>query len=150
MSDVLHKMPEFIGNHLALAALFLLLLLGLIGTQLLVLLRKYKELTPAGLTLLINREGPLLIDLSAYADYEKGHVPGSRHVAMSQFDPEHKDIAKAKDVPVVVIDKDGRGASDKAAQRLVKAGFGKVYTLAGGVIAWQQAQLPLAKGKNPG
>jgi len=49
-----------------------------------------------------------------------------------------------------VIDKDGRGASDKAAQRLVKAGFSKVYTLGGGVIGWQQAQLPVAKGKNPG
>jgi rhodanese-related sulfurtransferase len=150
MSDILHKLPEFLGNHLALAALFLVLLLGLVGTQLLMLLRKYKELTPAGLTLLINREGPLLIDLSAYADYEKAHVPGSRHVAMSQFDPEHKDMAKAKDVPVVLIDKDGRGASDKAAQRLVKAGFSKVYTLGGGVIGWQQAQLPVAKGKNPG
>jgi rhodanese-related sulfurtransferase len=150
MSDILHKLPEFLGNHLALAALFLVLLLGLVGTQLMMLLRKYKELTPAGLTLLINREGPLLIDLSAYADYEKAHVPGSRHVAMSQFDPEHKDIAKAKDVPVVLIDKDGRGASDKAAQRLVKAGFSKVYTLNGGVISWQQAQLPVAKGKNPG
>jgi rhodanese-related sulfurtransferase len=150
MSDILHKLPEFLGNHLALAALFLVLLLGLVGTQLMMLLRKYKELTPAGLTLLINREGPLLIDLSAYADYEKAHVPGSRHVAMSQFDPEHKDIAKAKDVPVVLIDKDGRGASDKAAQRLVKAGFSKVYTLNGGVIGWQQAQLPVAKGKSPG
>ena len=150
MSDVLHKLPEFLGNHLALAALFLVLLLGLIGTQLLMLLRKYKELTPAGLTLLINREGPLLIDLSAYADYEKAHVPGSRHVAMSQFEPEHKEIAKAKDVPVVLIDKDGRGATDKAAQRLVKAGFSKVYTLGGGVMGWQQAQLPVAKGKNPG
>jgi len=150
MNDVLHKLPEFIGNHLALIALFLILLAGLVGTQLLMLLRKYKALTPASLTLLINREGPLLIDLSAYADYEKAHVPGSRHVAISQFDPEHKDIAKAKDVPVVVIDKDGRGASDKAAQRLVKAGFSKVYTLGGGVLAWQQAQLPVAKGKNPG
>ena len=147
MSDVLHKLPQFIGNHLALAALFLALLLGLVVTQLLVLLRKYKELTPAGLTLLINRESPLMVDLSAYADYEKAHVPGSRHVAMSQFDPEHKDLAKAKDLPVVLIDKDGRTAG-KAAQRLVKAGFSKVYTLGGGVLAWQQAQLPVAKGKN--
>jgi len=145
MSDVLHKLPQFIGNHLALAALFVILLLGLIVTQLMVLLRKYKELTPAGLTLLINRESPLLIDLSAYADFEKAHVPGARHVAMSQFDPENKDLAKAKDLPVVLMDKDGRGV-DKAAQRLVKAGFTKVHTLGGGVLAWQQAQLPVAKG----
>jgi rhodanese-related sulfurtransferase len=147
MSDVLHKLPEFIGNHLALVALFFALLLAIIVVEILTLFRKYKELTPAGLTLLINREGPLLVDLSAYADFEKAHVPGSRHVAMSQFDPEQKDLAKAKDLPVVLIDKDGRN-SGKAAQRLVKAGFSKVYTLGGGVLAWQQAQLPVAKGKN--
>jgi rhodanese-related sulfurtransferase len=145
MNDFLHKLPTFVGNHLALSALFVIILLALVAMEFGRLLRKYKELTPAGLTLLINRESPLLVDLSARADFEKMHVPGARHVLMSQFDPEHKDLAKARDLPVVVMDKDGRG-SDKAAQRLVKAGFSKVYTLGGGVLAWQQAQLPLAKG----
>jgi rhodanese-related sulfurtransferase len=65
---------------------------------------------------------------------------------MSQFDPEKKELAKAKDLPVVVMDKDGHGNSAKAAQRLVKAGFEKVYTLGGGVLAWHAAQLPVAKG----
>jgi rhodanese-related sulfurtransferase len=105
-----------------------------------------KELSPSGQTQLINRENPLLIDLSAIAENEKMHVPGARHVAMSQFDPENKDRAKARELPVVVMDKDGRGNSVKAAQRLVKAGFGKVHTLGGGVLAWQAAQLPVAKG----
>jgi len=145
MNDFLHKLPTFVGNHLALSALFVILLLALVVMELTRLLRKYQELTPAGLTLLINRENPLLVDLSARADFEKMHVPGARHVLPSQFDPEHKDLAKAKELPVVVMDKDGR-ASDKAAQRLVKAGFAKVYTLGGGVLAWQQAQLPVAKG----
>lgn len=145
MNDFLHKLPTFVGNHLALSALFVIILLALVAMEFGRLLRKYKELTPGGLTLLINRESPLLVDLSARADFEKMHVPGARHVLPSQFDPEHKDLAKARDLPVVVMDKDGRGA-DKAAQRLVKAGFTKVYTLGGGVLAWQQAQLPLAKG----
>ena len=145
MNDFLHKLPTFVGNHLALSALFVIILLALVALEFGRLLRKYQELTPAGLTLLINRESPLLVDLSARADFEKMHVPGARHVLPSQFSPEHKDLAKAKDLPVVVMDKDGRG-SDKAAQRLVKAGFSKVYTLGGGVLAWQQAQLPLAKG----
>jgi rhodanese-related sulfurtransferase len=145
MNDFLHKLPTFVGNHLALSALFVIILAALVAMEFGRLLRKYKELTPGGLTLLINRENPLLVDLSARADFEKMHVPGARHVLPSQFDPEHKDLAKAKDLPVVVMDKDGRG-SDKAAQRLVKAGFTKVYTLGGGVLAWQQAQLPLAKG----
>ena len=146
MNDILHKLPEFIGNHAALAALFAILLVALIATQIAELFSKTRELTPAGLTLLINRETPLLIDLSAIADFEKMHVPGAKHVAMSQFDPENKDLAKAKELPVVVMDKDGRGNSVKAAQRLVKAGFVKVHTLGGGVLAWHAAQLPVAKG----
>ncbi len=146
MNDVLHKLPEFLGNHVALAALFAVLLLALVAMQIAELFSKTRELTPAGLTMLINRENPLLIDLSSIAEFEKMHVPGAKHVAMSQFDPEQKDLAKAKELPVVVMDKDGRGNSIKAAQRLVKAGFGKVHTLGGGVLAWQAAQLPVAKG----
>jgi rhodanese-related sulfurtransferase len=146
MNDILRKLPEFIGNHMALAALFVILLVALIATQIMQLFSKTKELTPAGLTGLINRDNPLLIDLSSLADFEKMHVPGAKHVAMSQFDPEKKELAKAKDLPVVVMDKDGHGNSVNAAQRLVKAGFEKVYTLGGGVLAWHAAQLPVAKG----
>lgn len=146
MNDFLHKLPEFLGNHAALSALFVILLVALIALQVMALFSKTKALSPAGLTQLINRENPLLIDLSARAEFEKMHLPGSRHVAMSQFDPENKDLAKAKDLPIVVIDKDGHGNSAKAAQRLVKAGFGKVHTLEGGVLAWHAAQLPVAKG----
>ena len=146
MNDVLQKLPEFIGHHGALVALFAVLLVGLIATQLIELFSKTRELTPGSLTLLINRDNPLLIDLSARGDFEKMHVPGARHVAMAQFDPEHKDLAKAKALPVVVMDKDGHGNASKAAQRLVKAGFVKVHTLGGGVLAWHAAQLPVAKG----
>ncbi|WP_431635498.1 rhodanese-like domain-containing protein [Dyella sp. KULCS107] len=146
MNDFLHKLPTFVGNHIALSALFVILLVAVIVTQLMTLLRKYKELTPAGLTLLMNRENPLLVDISPRDSYEKGHIPGAKHVLMSQFDPESKDLAKAKDLPVVVICRAGQTAQG-AAQRLVKAGFQKVYFLGGGMGAWTQAQLPVAKGK---
>ncbi|MEW5836423.1 MAG: rhodanese-like domain-containing protein [Pseudomonadota bacterium] len=146
MNDFLHKLPTFLGNHLALSALFVLLLLALIVTQLMTLLRKFKELTPAGLTLLMNRENPLLVDISPRDSFEKGHIPGAKHVLMSQFDPESKDLAKAKELPVVVICRSGQTAQG-AAQRLVKAGFQKVFYLGGGMGAWNQAQLPVVKGK---
>ena len=145
MSNFLSKLPIFLANHWILSTLLTLLLIALVVVQTLLLKRKFKAISPAELTLLINRESPLLIDLSSRADYEKSHLPGSRHVMPSQFDPEHKDLAKAKELPVVLIDKDGRGL-DSAAQRLIKAGFSRVYLLGGGVAGWRQAQLPLAKG----
>jgi rhodanese-related sulfurtransferase len=96
---------------------------------------------------MINRGEPLVIDLSAIADYQKGHIPGSKQVSPSQFDPESKDLAKAKDLQVVTVCRNGM-ESGKAARRLVKAGFTNVATLAGGINAWKQADLPLAKGKH--
>lgn len=146
MNDVLQKLPEFAHNHMGWVALFVAILLALIATEIGTLFRKWKGLTPAGLTQLINRDNPLMIDLSASADFEKAHVPGAKNVAMSQFDPEHKDLAKAKELPVVLIDKDGRTLA-KPAARLVKAGFTRVFVLDGGTFAWQNAQLPTAKGK---
>ena len=145
MNDFLHKLPEFVGHHMALSALFMVLLVALIATHIGTLFSKVKELSPAGLTALINRETPLLIDISPRDSFDKAHVPGSRHVAMSQFDHENKNLAKAKELPVVLICRSGQTAS-KAAQRLVKAGFSHVYVLAGGMSAWQEAQLPVAKG----
>jgi rhodanese-related sulfurtransferase len=147
MNDVLHKLPEFVTNHTALVALFVVLLVALVVSEASSLFRKWKSLTPAGLTQLINRDTPLIVDLSATADFEKGHIPGAKNVAMSQFDPEtQKDLSKAKALPVVLVDKDGRGVG-KAANRLIKAGFAQVFVLEGGTYAWQTAQLPLAKGK---
>ncbi len=77
---------------------------------------------------------------------QEGHVPGAKNVQMSQFDPENKALAAAKALPVVLVCKAGQTSGD-AAKRLKKAGFEKVFVLDGGIGAWQQAGLPLAKGR---
>jgi rhodanese-related sulfurtransferase len=146
MQDILHRLPEFIGNHTLLAMMFVAILVALVAGEVSRLFRGYKELTPAGLTLLINRENALLVDLSSNQDYERGHIAGAKHVPLSQFDPENKDLAKVKDLPVAVYCKNGT-TSAQAAKRLLKAGFKQVFWLGGGLAAWQQADLPTAKGK---
>jgi len=147
MSDFIHRLPEFLGNHLYLTLGFIGVLLALVVSEAQRFTRGYKALTPAGLTHLINRENALVIDVSSLQDFEKGHVPGARHVAMSQFDAENKDLVKAKELPVAIYDRGGQ-MSGTAAQRLAKAGFSRVYWLEGGLAAWTEAQLPLAKGRS--
>jgi rhodanese-related sulfurtransferase len=66
---------------------------------------------------------------------------------MSQFDPESKDLAKVRDLPVAVVCKTGQ-TSAEACKRLAKAGFTKVHWLDGGLGAWRTADLPLVKGKS--
>jgi rhodanese-related sulfurtransferase len=146
MDDILHHLPEFIGHHTLLVMLFVVLLLALVGGEVSRLFRGYRELTPAGLTQLINRENALVVDLSSTADFDKGHIAGAKNVLMSQFDPENKELVKVKELPIALYCKSGN-TSSQAAARLVKAGFKHVYWLGGGLAAWRQADLPTARGK---
>jgi rhodanese-related sulfurtransferase len=123
------------------------LTLALVYTEIARLFTGFKAITPATLTALINREDALLVDVSPSGDFEKGHIAGAKNVQVSQFDPESKLLAKVRDLPVVVTCRSGVTDS-AAAKRLVKAGFKKVYLLEGGNAAWQQASLPLVKGKS--
>ena len=146
MQEFLTRLPPFLGHHLLLVATFVVIILALIGLEVSKKFRGFRELTPGALVQMINRGEPLVIDLSALADFEKGHITGSKNVTPSQFDPENKDLAKAKGLQIVTVCKNGM-ESGKAAKRLVKAGFTNVATLAGGINAWKQADLPLVKGK---
>ena len=147
MHEFMTRLPQFIGHHILLVLAFVVIILALIGLEVSRRFRGFRELTPGALVQMINRGSPLVVDLSAIADYQKGHIPGSKQVTPSQFDPESKDLAKAKDLQVVTVCRNGT-ESGKAAKRLVNAGFTNVATLAGGINAWKQADLPLAKGKN--
>ena len=91
----------------------------------------------------------LVVDVSSIADYEAGHIPGARHVAIGQFDPESKELAKVRDRPVAVVCRNGQ-VSGQAAKRLRKAGFSRVYWLEGGARTWIDAHMPLVKGRATG
>lgn len=108
--------------------------------------RSYKSLRPAEVVALVNRENALVVDLRAVADFQKGHIAGSKNVQMSQFDPEGKQLAPAKVLPVVLVCQNGVTVTG-AAKRLKQAGFQNVHILDGGIAAWQAAELPLVKGK---
>lgn len=142
----LPELLAFAGRHPYLLLGLAGLTLALIYNEASVLFRGYKGLAPAGLTALVNRDNALVVDLRPVADFDKGHIPGARNVQMSQFDPENKQLAAAKSLPVVLVCKAGQTAGT-AAKRLRKAGFEHVYVLDGGLQAWQQADLPLAKGR---
>lgn len=137
---------QFAGQNPLLSGLLVFLSLALVYTEIARLFVGYKIVSPAQLTDLINKESALLIDVSAQAEYERGHILGAKHVAMSQFDPENKLLAKAKELSVAVVCRTGQQSSE-AAKRLHKAGFSKVFWLNDGVNAWIQADLPVSKGR---
>ncbi len=142
----LPELLDFARAHLLLSLGLAALTVALVLNEFAALFRGYKALAPAGLTALVNRDNALVVDLRPVADFDKGHIPGAKNVQMSQFDPENKRLAAAKTLPVILVCKNGQTAGS-AAKRLRKAGFEHVYMLEGGIQAWQQADLPLVKGR---
>lgn len=143
----LTQLLAFAGDHPYLSLALAGLTVAIIFNEISSLARGYKGVGPAALTALVNRDGALVVDLRPAADFEKGHIPGSKNVQVSQFDPENKQLAAARALPVVLVCKAGQASGD-GAKRLRKAGFAHVYVLDGGIGAWQQADLPLAKGRS--
>lgn len=141
------ELLAFAGRHPLLSLGLAGLTVAIIYNEVSGLFRGFKALRPAELTALVNRDNALVVDLRPAGDFEKGHIPGSKNVQMAQFDPENKQLAAARALPVVLVCKTGQTAGD-AAKRLKKAGFERVHVLDGGIAAWQQADLPLAKGRH--
>ena len=110
------------------------------------LIEFYRRLRPGELAPLGNQENALVVDLRPIADFDKGHIAGAKNVQMSQFDPENRQLAPAKKLPVVLVCKTGKTAGG-AASRLKKAGVERIYLLDGGITGWQQADLPLSRGR---
>jgi len=140
------SLQTFATQSPMLSLAFVGLTVAIIYTEIARFFTGYKTVNPASLTALINRDDAQVIDVSAIADFDKGHIAGSKNVVLSQIGPDNK-LLKAKDHPIVLVCRTGIQSSD-AAKKLVKAGFAKVFWLDGGVAAWQQADLPLVKGKN--
>ncbi len=136
----------FAGRHPMLSLALAGLTVAIIFTEIKRLTRGYKSLKPAELPLVANQPGAVVVDLSAIADFEKGHIAGSRNVIPSQFDPAGKLLSGARQSPVVVVCRNGMASADAAA-KLKKAGFEQVHWLDGGIAAWQAAGLPLGKGR---
>ena len=101
-----------------------------------------ERLTPAQATLLMNREEALVLDVRETGEWSSGHIPGARHIALSQLGKRMSEIEKFKDRPIIVCCASGNRSSS-ACGKLKKSGFEKVFNLGGGISAWLAANLPL-------
>lgn len=142
----MQRLTEFAGNHPILAAAFVGLLLAWIAWEISQRFRGYTEISAAQLVRLINDDAVSVFDLGAIADYGQGHITNAKHMAVSQVDPQSRELEKLKDRPIALYCKTGMSAP-AVASRLVKAGYTQVHVLKGGLQGWVADGLPVVKGK---
>ena len=131
---------EFATGHPVLVGVFILLLLFLIWSLLDGARYGDYTYTPQQIVRLMNDENALLLDLRLRPEYDKGHLPQAVHAGM---DDPAKDAKVSRDKKRWVILYGERDIVIRCLKLLRASGFQKVGFLRGGVLAWQDAGLPL-------
>lgn len=103
-----------------------------------------KTVNATAATQLINRRGAVVVDIRDAAEFAKGHLPQAKSAPLADIAARAASLAKDKAAPIILVSQTGQGSS-KAQSALKQAGYSEIYTLEGGVAAWQQAGLPLVK-----
>lgn len=141
------QLIEFVGNHLLLSLIWLVLVVLIVGGLIKAKLSPIKAVSPTELTLKVNRENAVVIDIRAEDDFKKGHITDARNIRQEQLDKAQlSGLEKQKDTPIIVVCQAGISAH-KAAASLMKQGFTQVSVLQGGMGAWTGASLPVVKAK---
>ena len=104
-----------------------------------------KDVTPAEAVLLINRENALVLDVREEGEFAAGHVPEAKNIPLAKLAERAGELKKFQQKPIVVNCQAGMRSANACGQ-LQKSGFAQVYNLKGGLNAWNDAKLPVAKG----
>lgn len=139
------QLTEFVTNNLLLFAALLGVLVLLIKAELEHQTNKGLQLSAsAAIRLINNNDDVLVLDTRAAADYKAGHVKGAKNAPLSDFASAVEKYADYKNKPVLVYCNSGNTVT-RAIKLLKAAGFEKINNLEGGIAAWKEANLPLAK-----
>lgn len=138
----MEQLAAFALDNAVLVLLFLGLLGALVWTS--ISTTGPGQLSPADAVRLISREDAVVIDLRSDGEFRNGHVVNAVHVPFDQIEGRLRRLEKYRRKPVIAACRTGQ-QSATAARRLRTEGFEQVHRLQGGMVAWQNADLPLTK-----
>jgi len=138
-----NQLSEFVTNHPILFMALLATLAMLVGSELRLRMSKVKQIVPAEATRRLNHEDAIMVDMRTDKDYRDGHIVNAVHVPPETAADK---LQKYRDRSLIVYCHNGKQSSQLAG-KLSKQGFENVSNLKGGILSWQQANLPLSRGK---
>ncbi|KJG58099.1 hypothetical protein UA38_07665 [Photobacterium kishitanii] len=143
----MHQYIEFLTSNPVLSLAWIGIVIALISMMVKEKNAKYKTISINEATTLVNSEDGIFLDIRNRDDFRKGHIVGSVHILPSQIQRQNTpELEKHKAAPIIVICKTGQTAQETANQ-LSKDGFTNVNVLKDGLIAWNEANLPLVASK---
>ena len=137
---------DFVIKEWVLFALLAAVVVLFIGNEVLRVVRGTSAVSVTEALNLFNRENALMLDIQEVEEFRNGHLPDARGMPLSTLKERLGELKISKDRPIVVYCRSGN-RSVGACSILKKQGFENVQSLSGGLLAWQNANLPTAKGR---
>lgn len=106
--------------------------------------QRFASLTPAAAVQLMNNEDVVVLDVREPAETVGGKIAKAIQIPVGGLGKRIGELEKHKSKTLLVYCKSG-ARSGMACKELSKSGFEKVYSLNGGMLAWQDAHLPISK-----
>lgn len=90
----------------------------------------------------------MVLDVREPGEYEAGRLPGAVNIPRGVLEFRIGEVPEfaRKDVPILMYCRTG-GRAALACVALNRIGYGNVVSVAGGVMAWEQAGLPVEKDR---
>ncbi len=132
---------EFIGNHLVLAGLWLVLVVAIFAQH---RSRASRSVGPQQAVMMINRNDARVLDIRDRKEFDTGHIVDAINIPNSKLGQRLAELDKHKDKPLIVVCKMGQH-SGEACKTLQQAGFEQVVKLGGGIAEWKAQSLPLVQ-----
>lgn len=142
--DTASRLTEFVANHWALTLAFAGVSGLLVANEIRSRLYGTPQLGPHAATQTMNAEDTVVLDVREDSEYKQGHIANAVHIPLGQLKQRAKELEKFRNRTLVAYCRTG-SRSNSAASLLRKQGFATVYNLAGGIVAWQNANLPVTK-----
>lgn len=92
----------------------------------------------------INQYNAVVLDIRDEADFKSGHIVDAVNIPYAMVSDKISELNKFKSQPIIVVCKMGQHSASIGKQ-LQAAGFEQVSRLAGGIVTWQNENLPLIK-----
>ena len=135
---------DFIGENPLHFIGFAVILILIIKLEISRFTRKFKMVNTNEAVKLMNNEDTIVVDLREDKEIKGGILQNAQHISLGQLSDRIGHLGANKQVPILVYCRSGT-RSTSACNTITKAGFENVSSLAGGILAWEAANLPTVK-----
>ncbi len=138
------QLIEFATNNLMLVAALAVILALIIKTEVGLKLSNVKQLNVNEAVRLMNDDDVIVLDVRETSEYSSGHIRDAIHIPISALAKRLNELEKYKNKQILAYCRSG-SRSNSACRTLSKQGFENVSNLAGGIMSWGSANLPITK-----